>query len=269
MRKLAFQRWCSRAVAGIHTSPDKENVSQELFDHLEDCYQALIADGIEPREAERRAIAAMGDVEELSRSLAAIHRPFWGMLELIFRRTLVILAFITLLSFGFYFLENFFFDPAFHEFDPNAGPSVSGEIRQIRSLEPNCTVSSDGYTITVERASIWERTYESLGKTQEYDYCNIQLQVFNPFPWADAPDFSGWYWAQDSLGNYYYSACEDSAANESSIQATDYRTGLLTYIQDLWLSPYCSQEAQWIELHYDRSGRDIVLHIDLSGGEQP
>ena len=25
--------------------------------------------------------------------------------------------------------------------------------------------------------------------------------------------------------------------------------------------------AQWVELHYDRDGRDIVLRIDLTGGE--
>jgi len=36
---------------------------------------------------------------------------------------------------------------------------------------------------------------------------------------------------------------------------------------DLWLNNFSSQEAQWIELRYDRDGRDIRLRIDLNGGE--
>lgn len=269
MRKLLFQRWCSRAVSGILTSPDRENVSQELYDHLEDAYQSLVAAGIDPKAAQEQAVAAMGSAEELAPQLAAVHRPFWGRLELVCRKALVILSAVTLLLFGFYVLENFFFDPAFQKFDPNAGLSLSGNTQQKLYLEPQCSAASDGYILTVTRASLWERTYQSQGETRQQDYCNIQIEVFNPLPWADVPDFSKWYWAVDSLGNYYYSAGEDSFDNECSIQATDYRTGLFTTIQDLWLSPCVSQEAQWIELHYDRSGRNIVLHIDLTGGEQP
>lgn len=117
------------------------------------------------------------------------------------------------------------------------------------------------------RASVWKRTSTSSAGSQEYTHCNIQVKVTNPLPWADFPDFSTWYWAEDSLGNYYYSAAEDSSANECSIQAADYRTGFFTTTQDLWLSPCVSEEAEWIKLHYARSGRDIVLYIDLTGGE--
>ncbi len=34
----------------------------------------------------------------------------------------------------------------------------------------------------------------------------------------------------------------------------------------LWLSGFCSQDADWIELRYDRSGRDVRLRVDLRGG---
>lgn len=265
MRKLLFQRWCSKAVSGIRCSPERETVSQELFDHMEDLYQTLTAEGVDPKEAQHRAVAAMGSAEELAPQLAAIHRPFWGMLELFCRRALVILAFITLLSFGFFVLENFFFDPMLQEFDPDAGLSLSGNLRQTGIIEADAMASSDGYSISIDRVSLWERSQDSDCRY----YCNIQIKVFNPLPWADVPEFSGWYWAEDSLGNYYYSSNEDSSGKESSIQATDYRTGFFTTVQDLWLSPWVSQEAQWIQLHYDRSGRDIVLYIALSGGEQP
>lgn len=268
MRKLLFQRWCSKAVSGIRCSPERETISQELFDHMEDIYQSLTADGMDPKQAQHRAVAAMGSAEELAPQLAAIHRPFWGMLELFCRRSLVILVCITILSFGFFVLENFFFDPIFQEFDPDAGLLLSGNLRQTGIMESDSTATSDGYTIAVDRVSLWERSEEDADSLIQH-YCNIQIKVFNPLPWADVPDFSGWYWAEDSLGNYYYSACEDSTAMECSIQATDYRTGYFTTIQDLWLSPFVSMDAQWIKLHYDRSGRDIVLYIELSGGAQP
>lgn len=269
MRKLVFQNWCSRAVAGIRTSPDREIVSQELFDHLEDIYQSLIDKGMDPKEAQTQAIVSMGSPEEIAPQLAAIHRPFWGMVELFFRRAIVVLAFITALTFGLFFINNYYINPILQEFDPDAGLSLSGIVEQTFLTNPNFTVYSDGYTLTVDRVSVWQRTYVSEDDTKPQYYCNVQIKVSNPLPWADAPDFSGWYWAEDSLGNYYYSTYEDSAENECSIQATDYRIGFFNYVQDLWLSPYVSQDAEWIELHYDRSGRNIVMHIDLPGGELP
>lgn len=263
MRKIVFHSWCSRATAGIRTSPDRENTIQELFDHMEDLYQSLIEAGTEESEAVRQTIRTMGSAEDLAPLLAAVHRPFWGHLENFLRRAMIILLVITTFAFGLFYVEHFLIDPVLQEFDPDAGLLLNGTIQQTTVLSPDASASADGYRITVDRASVWQRTEGSVQK-----FLNVQIRVTNPRPWAQVPDFSGWYWAEDSLGNYYYSACEDSTDSECSIHAEDYRTGFFTYIQDLWLSPYVSEGAQWIELHYDRAGRNIVLRIDLTGGEQ-
>lgn len=40
----------------------------------------------------------------------------------------------------------------------------------------------------------------------------------------------------------------------------------MTCIYEMELTDFLSQDAQWIDLHYDRAGRDMVLRIDLTGG---
>lgn len=44
------------------------------------------------------------------------------------------------------------------------------------------------------------------------------------------------------------------------------RKGPFSYTMELWLSNFRSEDADWIEIRYDREGRDIVLRIDLTGG---
>lgn len=70
----------------------------------------------------------------------------------------------------------------------------------------------------------------------------------------------------DDLGNYYCASYE-AAPGVPAVQSSMYHTGPLTYLHDLYLTDYTSQDAQWIELHYDRAGRDLVLRIDLTGGD--
>lgn len=74
------------------------------------------------------------------------------------------------------------------------------------------------------------------------------------------------FWAEDSLGNHYYSAYECSGNTEPSVQGTAHQTKAMSRIWDMYLTDYVSQNAEWIEMHYDRGERDLVLRIDLTGG---
>ena len=268
MRKLLFQSWCNRATSGIHVSPDREIVSRELFDHMEDHYQSLIAQGISEGDAKAQTVAAMGNPDALAPMLAAEHPPFWTRLLHFLRRALLILCCVTLLMFGFYILETEFFDPVRQSFNPAGEPNISGETQLLSSGEPGVRTVSDGYTLTIDYAAHWRRTYPSTnGETLTRDYLNLQVTARTPIPWASAPGHAQWFWAVDSLGNYYYSAYEDSLASEPAVAVENYHTGVFTYVHDFWLSPYVSQEAEWIELHYDRDGRSVILHLDLQGGD--
>ena len=85
--------------------------------------------------------------------------------------------------------------------------------------------------------------------------------------WSEQADIGRWFWAEDSAGNYYYSFYE-AYDSEKHVRGNNYRTGLFTETYEMWLSGYEGEDLQWVDLHYDRSGRDLVLRIDLTGGDR-
>ena len=78
MKSIFFDRWCSAAVGRIRFVPDRWEVYEELYAHMEDQYEELTAGGMGEKEAEAEVVSAMGDPEETARQLERIHRPFWG-----------------------------------------------------------------------------------------------------------------------------------------------------------------------------------------------
>lgn len=265
MRIIRFRRWCADAIRDIRVSPDREIVSRELYDHMYDLFSHYLARGISPEDAEAMTMETMGSAAVIAPRLGALHRPFWTLALRVTRWSMLVLAIITVYLYGLYFLEVNFFAPPVEPFDPDAGPVVSGKHSLVLQLEPECAAKSDGYSFRVDRADLWTST--DIDSNAERQFLNVQIRCTNPLPWAEDPDFQGWIWAVDSLGNYYYSAQEDSNALEPAVSAAGYQTGTFSHTLDLWLYSYVSQDAEWIEFVYDRSGRDVVFHIDLTGGE--
>lgn len=74
--------WLDTAVDGIRFGPDRKAVRAELEGHIEDKTADLqrIFPDIPEGEARERALAGMGDPEELKISLAKIHKPWLGYL---------------------------------------------------------------------------------------------------------------------------------------------------------------------------------------------
>lgn len=91
---IALLRWLDTAVSGIRFGPDRRAVRAELYAHLEDRTADLlrIFPDIDPEEAQNRALAGMGDPEELKKELARVHRPWLGRLWMVSRFVLGILA---------------------------------------------------------------------------------------------------------------------------------------------------------------------------------
>jgi len=263
MVKHDFIIWCSRAVRGIRYKPDRDAVSNELFGHLEDRYNSFLEQGIPAKEAILKALEAMGDPDEIAPLLAAIHRPFWGYLQSITKwifRIMCVVVFFPMLSFLW---SNQI--PSRDEalWDPYTHTSYYNEYTGKTSYrtgfwEPKASDSSDGYTFTVTRASEWpdDGSFHS-------DRFYFEIEVFNPRPWAKHTDICRRFQAVDSLGNFYYSAYEALSA-DSRVTGNYHRSGFFTYTHTMWLRDYRSYDAEWIDLYYDRSGRDIVLRIDLT-----
>ena len=265
LRIIRLRRWSMDAVLGIRISPDREIVSQEIYDHLYDLVADLIAAGMDPDAAEQRAYEQMGNYRAISDGLGKIHKPFWTRALRATRWIMLVLSIVCLVCYGFHFLDTHFFRNTIVDFDPDSPPAISGTHTQLWEDTPNASVSSGGYHIRAYRTALWDTTSLD-GDTRAL--LNIQLRVTNPIPWAEVPDFAEWIWAEDSLGNIYLSSALDTPSLEPALQAVQYHVSRLCYVQDIWIFQYVSDGANWIELHYDRSGRDITLHIDLPGGDE-
>ena len=76
------ERWLDTAVSGIRFAPDRAEVREELRAHISDKMDDLqrIFPDIPPGEARERALAGMGDAQELKKELARVHKPWLGWL---------------------------------------------------------------------------------------------------------------------------------------------------------------------------------------------
>lgn len=245
-----FDEWCARAVSQIRHRSDKDMVYEELRAHLEDHYAALIDQGHSPEEAGRMALEAMGSPEVIAPQLGEIHKPFWGYLYS-FTKFLAIAACGWML-----FLLVCFAGSHIHSVISTANyPSLQEEGKDGFYSQPNVSDSSDGYRFTITEAAV----------NREGTTLYLELQTAY-WPWMQQPQISSWFWAVDSKGNYYASRAE--AHYDDIPKLTDggalYSQGFSS--QNLQITHFDS-DAEWVELHYDRDGRDIVLRVALTGGE--
>lgn len=245
-----FYTWCYHAVAEIRYKPDREDVLRELMAHLEDHYDALIAEGHSPEKAKRLALEAMGSAEEIAPQLGAIHKPWLGYLYRIVK-PLAIAAFAWAM-----FLLIAFFGSHIHSVISTANyNSLQSEGEGGLYIQPNVSDSSDGYRFKITEAAV----------NAEGDTLYLELQTTH-WPWMQGTAIANHFWAVDSLGNYYASRME---AQYDDIPKVTYRGGFYSQgfsSQDLKISHF-DPNAEWVELHYDRDGRDIVLRITLTGGD--
>ena len=72
-------------------------------------------------------------------------------------------------------------------------------------------------------------------------------------------------WAQDSNGVHYTSHSQSGRKDENDVNVTMDQDGLTTYCYDFYIYGKM-EDVSWLTLSYDRDGRNILLHIDLSEG---
>lgn len=247
----AFDTWCARAVSEIRYKPDRKGIFAELKAHLEDHYDALIAQGCSRSEAERLALEAMGSPEDIASQLGQIHRPWLGYLYSITKR-LAIAACVWVL-----FLLVAFTGSHIHAIVSTANyQSLAEEGTGGYYCQPNVNAASDGYRFKITEAAV----------NAEGDTLYLELQTTYWF-WMKEPQITNHFWAVDSLGNYYASRMEAQYDDIPKVTAGGgfYSQGFSS--QGLQVTHFDSS-AEWVELHYDRDGRDIVLRIALHGGEE-
>ncbi|MGN1004183.1 MAG: permease prefix domain 1-containing protein, partial [Oscillospiraceae bacterium] len=267
-----IEQWCDAAVSYIRFPPDRPAVRQELLEHMQDKYDGYVEEGMSLSDAERRVIREMGSDRETGLLLRKVHKPYLGWVWRV-TQWLLVIALILAVYNGIRWANNLYISdgpPLLGNrdvYETTTYEHEHGSGERVLYLEPNCSDSSDGYTFTVTKVAYWEGTYTDESGTRDTNSFYFLLEVTNPRPWAGYTDTPRWFHAVDSLGNYYGSYYEERGSDEPEIRGNGNQTGLFTYTFHMWAERYCSQDADWIELRYDRDGRDIALRIDLTGGE--
>lgn len=270
----SFDWWCKTAVSQIRYGPDNEAVYRELHAHLEDLYDDATDRGLAPSEARAEALQRMGSASELAPQLGAIHRPWLGYL-LDLTKWCICLVCVALAIQLWGFTRNHSFSggyiPWYYE-NPGKPLTVysedgTWEANRILDCDPDCRTDCDGFTFDVSRA-VMSFHDDYADDSRDAYYFHFQVEVTSLFHWAELDDIPIHdFWAVDSLGNTYSSYRNDAHSYQRAVSGNLDKTGYFTCTMDMWINNFCSQDAQWIEIRYDRDGRDLRLRIDLKGGD--
>ena len=272
MENKEFDRWCSSATLLIRFGPDREEVAKELRSHMEDHYDALTEKGFSHEEATEQVIATMGDDREISRQLAAVHRPFWAYFLRCSRIAVAIALFLCICSVLHYFSGLRFGVRNYLDFDVYDAASYGGDTGRtlLHLSQPGCAFSSDGNTFTLTDAAVFSDTHNGTERTRFF----FRIEQFSWIPWSVQDDYFGFFpdtnnmgsflYAVDSLGNRYDSFQERNG-EKPNINPAGGQTGVFTYTHECWINGF-SADAEWVEICYTRDGRDLRLKIMLEGG---
>ena len=261
MANREFVYWCKDALEGIRYWKIRNKVYAELYEHLEDRYEYFLDKGYEPKEAEQKTLEAMGNPRELAPVLAAVHKPHWDYAAIITRVLAWALVIVTLCR-----CVAYIYTDGLHFYQDTWDPFTQGGEQCVALVEPDIVRRESGYTFRLDKAALW-RTYHSepTENGEEYfDSLYISMKVSHLLPWMREQQAVGHMWATDNNGVYYRSFWEAVDGAPSVKYLPKFRWfNNATYTFFFYDTV---TDLQWIELHYDRDGRDMVFRVDLTGG---
>ena len=279
--------WLYRATKEIRFRADREEVEEELRQHLEDKLEDLqrIFPGIPFEEAEQRLLDQMGDPDEIGRELARIHRPWWGYLWQASRVILAVLLAVNLFLWGRAGIDRFriwweyergttqyeYIEESYHSgvdpFGPDSpwydGTDLSDTVRTpLQKVQAEGAASAGGYRFSVDKGALW-----SIHGKDEPDswwlFCTLQA---DGLPWQSL-DLSAAHHirATDSLGNRYYSSYEIYELNvdrgeDGYVMVNPGDEGFIRNEFKIEV-PDIQPGVEWLRLEYDRGGVSWQLTI--------
>lgn len=292
---MELLRWLETAVSGIRFKPDRAEVRAELLAHVEDKTLDLmrIFPNIDPDEAQERALAGMGDPEELKISLAKIHRPWLGYLWQVSRVLTVVLLVLTLILWGSRAVENWkarYADQKYNQengYDWNYvdecyesgidpwradGPYPAKDDGTIRtplaSLHPESSVWTGGYRFRLERAGLFCFQDGTEDPGEWWLFCEARALGL---PWEPmSVEVISRLRAVDSTGRTYASSYEVydlMLDHEGHVMVNSGGTAGLEQSFDLDIIGI-TPGAEWIRLEYDYAGTrwSLTIPLEAEGG---
>ena len=82
MDRSSREEFIEAVCAQVRFTPARKQIADELRAHLEDRAAMLEERGFPPEDAAARAVASMGDPEEIGVALDKEHSPFWGWMAI-------------------------------------------------------------------------------------------------------------------------------------------------------------------------------------------
>lgn len=261
MTNRKFETWCETATAKIRYWGDRAAVAEELRGHLEDRYDALIASGCSREEATAKAIEAMGSAREIAPQLGKIHSPWLGWI-------LVTLRIIGIMAISGALILSTITGRWGLGIPVGGGPQTVYLGNLIHYAwethyyeNPTGEIQWEGYHLEVTEAAIVPDGFTLSGPE-----LHLLVGVNTPF-WQTNFAVEDQLWGRDSLGNAYRPVRSATEKPEEPGLYCRKLTDETSRQTSLWISlGNFDPDAQWVEVYYDRDGRDLVLHIDLSGG---
>ena len=98
--------WLRTVTEQVAFKPDRAAIERELQDHYNDHVDALLAQGIPTEEAEKAALAAMGDAGEVGKAMNRVHCYWLGMLWKLSQLLLVLCVLLLIAALTIEFTRN-------------------------------------------------------------------------------------------------------------------------------------------------------------------
>ena len=269
--RMDSNTWLHTATKGIRFGPDREAVSRELLEHIEDKTVDLmrIFPDMSWDEARQRALDDMGDPAEIGRDLARVHRPWLGWLwrasQWVLGLVFLPLLFILLqgavnggilggwyggLHYGLYY----------HNTNLEAQIQDTADIRPIIPSDARLVI--EGCLLTMPEAAVMDWA----GETR----VGAILRTVSPRFWErDSRNLCHRVRAVDSLGNRYSSyeerwdAWNDGTKEWGFVNGHIDAYGPLHTEYAIWVHGV-EPAAEWVRLEYDWLGRSFSMTIDMT-----
>ena len=264
--------WCVMASSYVRAKEDREEVKDELWAHIEDRYDSLLAGGVDDERAAELTLEAMGDAHEVGKLLRKIHKPYlsWAVTA---SKWLLILAALVWMYFGVF---GGFIAELELEYGTGRGefvqeleedlPQFAGDAADtVRRLSVEGEAECEGYTFQLLGDAAW--VWQEEGEAGAESVLWLGMRTVHPLPWRDSPEGVEQYlFAVDDLGNVYKNGPTTPYRLEQEANPAIYGRGLFSHYLRVWVEGI-PQNAEWVELRYDRYGREFSLRVDLEGGE--
>lgn len=183
MPRPEFSAFLNRVLGHVRFALDRPAIREELFAHLEDKTERLLADGLTEEEACHRAVEEMGDPDLLGRELNRVHNPVLGWLWRISGYAAAVTAVLLILSCA----QTLYFSVT-----DTREKNIRENHEIVREIEVDETIHIDSRVVHLDKLLLdSDNTAHLL-----YDY------------WYDRPFENGWSfslsWIEDDAGNVYY-----------------------------------------------------------------